>query len=60
MPSVKNGMATLGGVASMMVDGGSAVFKRKFPVREFIDQCWFIAKVTALPTIMISIPFGVI
>lgn len=60
MPSVKNGLATLGGVASMMVDGSTAVFKRRFPVREFIDQCWFIAKVTALPTIMISIPFGVI
>lgn len=60
MPSVKNGLSNLGGVTSMAVDGALALRKGRFPVREFLDQCWFIAKVTALPTIMISIPFGVI
>ena len=28
--------------------------------KEFIDQCWFIAKVTSLPVILISIPFGAV
>ena len=28
--------------------------------KEFIDQCWFIAKVTSLPVIFISIPFGAV
>jgi phospholipid/cholesterol/gamma-HCH transport system permease protein len=28
--------------------------------REFVDQCWFIAKVTSLPVILISIPFGAV
>jgi phospholipid/cholesterol/gamma-HCH transport system permease protein len=27
---------------------------------EFIGQCWFIAKVTSLPVILISIPFGMV
>ena len=28
--------------------------------KEFVDQCWFIAKVTSLPVILISIPFGMV
>ena len=28
--------------------------------KEFVDQCWFIAKVTSLPVILISIPFGAV
>ena len=27
---------------------------------EYLRQCWFIAKVTSLPTILISIPFGMV
>ena len=27
---------------------------------EFVSQCWFIAKVTSLPVILISIPFGMV
>lgn len=60
MPSLRNGLTNLGGVASMAVDGGLSVFRGRFPVAEFVDQCWFLAKVTSLPTIMVSIPFGVI
>jgi phospholipid/cholesterol/gamma-HCH transport system permease protein len=60
MPNVKDGLASLGGVTSMGVDGVLALRHGKFPFDEFIDQCWFIAKVTILPLIAISIPFGVI
>ena len=28
--------------------------------REFVSQCWFIAKVTSIPVILISIPFGMV
>src|SRR5258708_33274402 len=28
--------------------------------REFFRQCWFIAKVTSVPVIFISIPFGMV
>lgn len=59
MPNVRNGAAQLGGVTSMGVDGALAI-RKGFPFREFIEQCWFIAKVTMLPVVLISIPFGVI
>ncbi|HEU5469575.1 MAG TPA: ABC transporter permease [Actinophytocola sp.] len=35
-------------------------FRRPFQVREFIQQCWFIASVTILPTALIAIPFGAV
>src|SRR2546422_7629527 len=35
-------------------------FKRPFQFREFIQQCWFIASVTILPTALISNPFGAV
>ena len=28
--------------------------------REYLEQCWFIAKVTSIPVIFISIPFGMV
>ena len=28
--------------------------------REYLDQCWFISKVCAIPVVMISIPFGMV
>jgi phospholipid/cholesterol/gamma-HCH transport system permease protein len=33
---------------------------KAFPVTEFWDQCWFLAKVTTLPLILLSIPFGMV
>lgn len=33
---------------------------RTFPFREFVDQCWFLARVTTLPLILVSIPFGLV
>lgn len=35
-------------------------FKRPFQVRELIQQFWFIASVTILPTMLVSIPFGAV
>lgn len=34
--------------------------RRPFPAGELIDQCWFLAKVTTLPVILVSIPFGIV
>ena len=36
------------------------IFRRPFQVREFIQQCWFIASVTILPTALVAIPFGAV
>lgn len=30
------------------------------PVAEFFDQCWFLARVTTVPLILVSIPFGMV
>ncbi|TNY35235.1 MlaE family ABC transporter permease [Thermomonospora catenispora] len=38
----------------------SGMFKRPFQVRELIEQFWFIASVTILPTALVSIPFGAV
>src|SRR5215470_10698092 len=35
-------------------------FKRPFQVREAIEQFWFIASVTILPTALVSISFGAV
>ncbi|GAB3294509.1 MlaE family ABC transporter permease [Parasphingorhabdus pacifica] len=34
--------------------------RRPFQLREFIQQCWFIASVTILPTALVAIPFGAV
>ena len=35
-------------------------FQRPFQLREFIQQSWFIASVTILPTALVAIPFGAV
>ncbi|MGD0684099.1 MAG: ABC transporter permease [Streptosporangiaceae bacterium] len=35
-------------------------FQRPFQVRELIEQFWFIASVTILPSMLVSIPFGAV
>src|SRR5919197_6624858 len=34
--------------------------RRPWPFEEFISQMWFLIKVTTVPVILISIPFGMI
>jgi phospholipid/cholesterol/gamma-HCH transport system permease protein len=34
--------------------------RRPWPFEEFISQMWFLIKVTAIPVILISIPFGMV
>lgn len=42
------------------LDTFRAFFRRPFQVKEFIDQAWFIASVTIVPTALVSIPFGAV
>ena len=37
-----------------------SLFKRPFQGAEFVQQAWFIASVTILPTALVSIPFGAV
>ncbi len=36
------------------------IAKRRFPWKEFLEQAWFMTRVSLLPTILVAIPFGVI
>ena len=37
-----------------------AMGKRPFQRREFVDQAWFVARVSMVPTVLVAIPFTVL
>lgn len=60
MATLRTALAELGGITAMAVDGTVSLRRRPFPYGEFVRQCWFITKVSALPLVLISVPFGMI
>ncbi len=42
------------------LEAARTVVRRPWPLQEFLDQMWFLAKVTTVPVILISIPFGMV
>ena len=53
-------IGTAGTLFAFGLDVGRAVFRRPFQFREFIQQAWFIASVTIVPTALVAIPFGAV
>jgi len=49
-----------GNIVQLFVDVVRNTFKRPFQFKEFIEQAWFIASVTILPTALVAIPFGAV
>jgi phospholipid/cholesterol/gamma-HCH transport system permease protein len=49
-----------GNFFALSLDTLRMLFRRPFQFKEFIDQSWFIASVTILPTMLVSIPFGAV
>ncbi len=49
-----------GSFAAMSLDTLRAAFRRPFQWREFLQQTWFAASVSILPTSLVAIPFGAI
>nr|WP_286990833.1 ABC transporter permease [Thermomonospora sp. CIF 1] len=45
---------------ALCLDAFRVMFKRPLQWREFIEQAWFIVSVTAIPTMLVAIPFGAI
>jgi len=45
---------------ALALDVLRSLFKRPFQGAEFIQQAWFIASVTILPTSLVAIPFGAV
>jgi len=60
MGKVRRGLADLGGILAIAIDGVLSLSRRPFQYGEFIRQCWFITKVSAVPLVLISVPFGMI
>ena len=53
-------LAASGNLFAFALDTLTALPKRPFQLREFIQQAWFIASVTILPTALVAIPFGAV
>jgi phospholipid/cholesterol/gamma-HCH transport system permease protein len=49
-----------GGFFSMALDTFVALFQPPFAWREFIAQSWFVARVSILPTLLLTIPYTVL
>jgi phospholipid/cholesterol/gamma-HCH transport system permease protein len=54
------GVRQAGRLFALFLDVGRLIFKRPFQFREFIEQSWFIASVTIVPTALVAIPFGAV
>src|SRR5437867_8485490 len=54
------GLAQVGRLTSLAWDVARLTFRRPFQFREFVQQAWFVASVTILPTALVSIPFGAV
>jgi phospholipid/cholesterol/gamma-HCH transport system permease protein len=53
-------LAVSGNLFAFALDVVRALPKRPFQIREFIQQTWFVASVTILPTALVSVPFGAV
>jgi phospholipid/cholesterol/gamma-HCH transport system permease protein len=53
-------MGSVGDFVAMAVDTIVAIPRRPFAWREVIQQSWFVARVSIMPTLMLSIPFTVL
>jgi phospholipid/cholesterol/gamma-HCH transport system permease protein len=53
-------MGAVGGLFSMGVDAVRFIFVRPFQWREFLEQSWFVARVSLAPTLLVAIPFTVL
>ncbi|HET8992183.1 MAG TPA: ABC transporter permease [Rhodococcus sp. (in: high G+C Gram-positive bacteria)] len=56
----RNVASALGGFYSLSLDAFTGLFRAPFQWREFVTQFWFIARVSLVPTVLMSIPFTVL
>lgn len=53
-------LGAVGGLFAFALDVFRGLFRRPFQLREFLQQAWFIASVTIIPTALVAIPFGAV
>ncbi|MFP5069799.1 MlaE family ABC transporter permease [Pseudonocardia nantongensis] len=55
---VTRALTPVGKFIGLGVEIGKQTFRPPFQLREFVEQTWFVTKVSALPTALFTIPFG--
>lgn len=50
----------IGGLVAMSADAVKFAFRRPFQGQELLDQAWFVARVSLMPTLLVAIPFTVL
>ncbi|OBI97588.1 MlaE family ABC transporter permease [Mycobacterium asiaticum] len=58
--SLAGPMQAVGALFAMTRDAVRFLFRRPFQGREFIEQSWFVARVSLAPTLLVAIPFTVL
>ena len=53
-------MQAIGGLFAMSADAVRFIFHKPFQWREFLEQSWFVARVSLAPTLLVAIPFTVL
>ncbi|HSV40338.1 MAG TPA: ABC transporter permease [Nocardioidaceae bacterium] len=53
-------LVPIGALFGFAIDVFKAMFDRHFQWREFFDQAWFVTRVSLIPTMAITIPFGAV
>ena len=53
-------VSELGAMVATALESLRLGLRHGVPVGELIDQCWFLVRVTTLPLILVSIPFGMV
>jgi phospholipid/cholesterol/gamma-HCH transport system permease protein len=53
-------LKSLGGFSALALDTFVTMFTTRFALREFLQQTWFVARVSLIPTLLLSIPFVVL
>ncbi|NDJ90057.1 hypothetical protein GWR20_12990 [Mycolicibacter kumamotonensis] len=58
--SIARPMRDVGSFAAMSLDTMVQIFRPPWAWREFLLQTWFVARVSLVPTVLLSIPFTVL
>ncbi|MFD4462258.1 MlaE family ABC transporter permease [Nocardia sp. NPDC058480] len=53
-------LRAVGGFFELGAEVARATVRKPFQWREFIDQAWFVARVSIVPTVLVAIPFTVL
>lgn len=53
-------LQAVGALFAMSADAVKFVFRRPFQWGEFLEQSWFVARVSLMPTLLVAVPFTVL